>query len=30
VRTDGQHVSIETWEDDLKPRLIGEPAHSHF
>jgi competence protein ComEC len=30
VRTDGQHVSIETWEEDLKPRLIGEPAHSHF
>jgi competence protein ComEC len=30
VRTDGQHVSIETWEDDLKPRLIGEPAHFHF
>ena len=30
VRTDGQHVNIETWEDDLKPRLIGEPAHFHF
>ena len=30
VRTDGQHVGIETWEDDLKPRLIGEPAHFHF
>jgi competence protein ComEC len=27
VRTDGQHVTIETWEDDLKPRLMAMPAH---
>jgi competence protein ComEC len=30
VRTDGQHVTIETWEDDLKPRLIGTPAGSRL
>jgi competence protein ComEC len=27
VRTDGQHVTIETWEHGLKPRLAGAPAH---
>ena len=27
LRTDGQHVTIETWEDNLRPRLIGTPAH---
>ena len=30
VRTDGQHVTIETWEDDLKPRLMATPARYHF
>ena len=30
VRTDGQHVTIETWEDDLKPRLLATPARSRF
>ncbi|MGA2183450.1 MAG: ComEC/Rec2 family competence protein [Bryobacteraceae bacterium] len=30
VRTDGQQVTIETWEDDLKPRLMATPARYHF
>ncbi len=30
VRTDGQHVTIETWEGDLKPRLMGTPPGSRF
>jgi competence protein ComEC len=30
VRTDGQHVTIETWEHDLKPRLMATPARSRF
>ena len=25
VRTDGQHVRVETWRDDLQPRLAGTP-----
>ena len=25
VFTDGQHVFVRTWEDDLKPRLAGTP-----
>ena len=28
VRTDGQHISVETWEDDMKPRLMGAPGVS--
>jgi beta-lactamase superfamily II metal-dependent hydrolase len=30
VRTDGQHMTIETWEDDLKPRLAATPARFRF
>ncbi len=30
VRTDGQHVTIQTWEDDLKPRLTGTPVRFRF
>jgi competence protein ComEC len=26
VRTDGQHILVETWDDDMKPRLIGAPG----
>jgi len=30
VRTDGQHIVVETWDDDMKPRLIGAPSPSRF
>ena len=27
LRTDGQHITVETWRDDLRPRLAGTPPH---
>lgn len=30
IRTDGQHVTVETWENDLKTRLMATPARYRF